>query len=328
MKVGWIFLSLVVLGSTAQGQGTDLVDRVVASVNTSVITIKQLEERTSSLGKIYANPEGPTKGRIPDQAAIRRRALDDLIDEELILQRSKENLRKEAAERYAQRAVEDQINDLREKLGEQEFQARLAEENQSLDEFKAVMVMDRTRLILVQQGLQSWLDEILLTPTSQSQVDKYLQDHPGMADEAGAPEVQFVFLKIPESKEPAAVEAVKNKAAKILARARMGEPFTDLVNQYSQHEKSKQQEGILPLLSRTSPFKEFGPLFDLEAGQVYPEVITLEGWFCIAKVKNKQSLYNLVRRKMAQEEQSKALAELRKEAIIILDHELFPSTEP
>ncbi len=324
-SIAWISLLMI---NGVWGQGTDFVDRVVASVNNSVITFRQLEERTSDLNRMFARPESPTKGRVPPLNSVRRRALDDLIDEELTLQRSKEFLRKEVAERYAERAVEEQINELRKRFGEEEFQAKLAQENQSYEEFKAGMVAERTRLIMVQQSRQAWLDEILLTPTSQSQIDKYLEDHPSLVEEGSAPEVQFVFLRVPPDTEQAGVEAIRNKAEKILARARIGESFDQLVENYSQHEQSKTRNGILPLLNRKSPYPEFGPLFDLEAGQVYPQVIQIDGWLCIAKVKTKQSLYNLVRRQIAQEEMTKSLNELRKEATIIIDRDLFPSTEP
>ncbi len=327
MRSTGLTLVLLFFINQAWGQSTDFVDRVVASVNNSVITFRQLEERTSDLNRFYARKEGPSKGRVPPLDTVRRRALDDLIDEELVLQHSKEIVRKEAAERFAQKAIEEQINEIRKQLGEEEFQARLAQENQSLEEFKAGLVAERTRLILVQQSRQAWLDEILLTPTSQSQIDKYLEEHPGLADEGGAPEVQFVFIRVPADIEPAGREVIKNKAEKILARARIGESFDQLVSAYSQHDQSRMRNGFLPLLSRTSPYPEFGPLFDLEAGQVYPQVIEIEGWLCIAKVKTKQSLYNLVRRRIAQDEQTKALSEIRKEATIIIDRELFSAAE-
>lgn len=306
----------------------DLVDRVVASVNRSVITLKQLNRRTADLSLILAKPESPTKGKLPPETAIRRKALDDLIDEELILEKAKTYLRKEAAERYAQKSVDEQIEELRNRMGKNELETRLAQENQSLEEFKATMVAERTRQILVQQARQSWIDEYLLTPVSQAQVDKYLVDHPGSADEGGAPEVQFIFFRIQPGTEQAGVEAIRAKAEKILARARVGESFDELINQYSQHDQSKQRGGILDLVSRTIPYPEFGPLFDLESGQIYPQVLAIEGWFCIAKVKNKQSLYNLVRRKIATEQQQQALAEMRKEAVIVLDRELFPASQP
>lgn len=306
----------------------DLVDRVIASVNNSVITLKRLETRTAELSQILAKPKNPSTDRVPPMAAIRRRALDDLIDEELILQKAKNYLRKEAAERNAQRSVDEQLSELQNRLGKEEFEALLAKDNQNLDELKATMVADRTHLILVQQARQSWVDEYLLNPVSQAQVDKYLEEHPGSAEEGGAPEAQFIFFRIPPGTEPAGIEAIRSKAEKILSRARIGESFDELVSQYSQHQQSKDRGGILDLVNRTSPYPEFAPLFDLESGQVYPQVIAIEGWFCIARVKSKQSLYNLVRRKIALEQQAKALADMRKEAVIVLDRDLFPATEP
>jgi hypothetical protein len=326
--VNVLSLAIFLAGGMWLGQpvhGTDTVDRVVGSVNNSVITLFQLDQRVQDLSRILANPKSPTKGKVPPLPALRRRAVDDLIDEELILQRVKGEIRSEAAERFAERSVDEQIADLKKSLGEEEFASRLAKENQSLEEFRAALISDRKRQILVQQARQAWIDEFLLTPVSQTQVDKYIEEHPEAMESGGAPEVQFIFLKIPPDVKPGGEEAIRAKAERILAKARVGEPFDTLVKQYSQHDQSKARNGFLDLVSPTIPYPEFAPLFELDAGQIYPKVLHIEGWFCIARVKSKQSLYNVVRRKIATEEQTKALANLRKEATIIYDKELFPS---
>jgi hypothetical protein len=326
---GNLRLSLLILISLIPwASATELVDRVIASVNNSVLTQRMLDDEVDNMNRMMAMPNGPTKGRIPPLEVVRRRALDSLIDEELMLQRNKDNLRKEAAERYAERTINEQISDLRKRMGDDQFNSRLAEENQSLDEFRASLISDRVRQILIQQARQSWIDEMMLTPVSQAQIDKYIDENPTVVEQGAAPEAQFVFIRIPPGIDKNGVEVLRSKAEKVLAKARTGESFDNLVTEYSQHDHSKAQGGFLDLINRTTPFAEFAPLFDLEAGQVYPQVIQIEGWFCVAKVKNKQSQYNLVRKRMATDEMVKELKKLREEAVIVLDRELFPSTEP
>ncbi len=303
-------------------------DRVVASVNGSVITLRELNQKAQDLNRAYARPDSPTKGKVPPEGAVKRRAIEDLIEEELIVGRLKEDLREETAARFAEKMVDEQLDQLRKQVGEAEFRARLAQESQTVEEFRAAMIADRKRQILVQQARQAWIDEYLLTPVSQAQVDKYLEEHKGVLEEGGAPEVQFVFLRVPNETDPAAVEVIQRKAEKILARARVGEPFEQLVEEVSQHEQSKSRKGLLDLINPTNPFPEFAPLFELDAGQVYPEVIRIPGWLCVAKVKSKQSIYNLVRRRIALDEQRKALEELKKAAVIVYDREVFPAVEP
>jgi hypothetical protein len=301
---------------------------VVASINTSVITQLQLDQRVDDLNRVLSNPKSKTKGQVPPLPVLRRLALDSLMEDELALQRLKEDLNRDAAERYATRIVDEQIDQLKKNLGEDQFLSKLTEENQSLSEFREALIVDRTHQVLVDNAKRAWIDEYMLTPVSQAQVDKYLEDHPEALEEGGAPEVQFVFLRVPPQVEPSGEEAIRAKAEKILAKARVGESFEELVSRYSQHEQSKSRKGFLDLISPAVPYPEFGPLFEAEAGQVYPQVLKIPGWFCVAKVKSKQSLYNVVRRKIAQEEQAKALADLRKEAIIVYDKELFPAAEP
>ncbi|MCG3197399.1 MAG: Chaperone SurA [bacterium] len=321
---GLAAISCVLTSSSA----AQTLDRVVASVNGSVITLRELNQKVQDLNRLYARPDSPTKGKVPPEGAVKRRAIEDLIEEELIVNRLKGDLREETAARFAEKTVDEQLDQLRKQVGEAEFRARLAQESQTVEEFRAAMIADRKRQILVQQARQAWIDEYLLTPVSQAQVDKYLEEHKGVLEEGGAPEVQFVFLRIPDESDPAAVEAVQRKAEKVLARARVGEPFEQLVEEFSQHDQSKGRKGFLDLISPTNPFPEFAPLFELDAGQVNPQVIRITGWFCIAKVKSKQSIYNLVRRRIALEEQRKALEELKKSAIIVYDREVFPATTP
>lgn len=323
-----LLLGFPFLSNWGQAQTVQALDRVIASVNGSVVTESAYKQRVEDLKRVYSTKEGPTQGRVPPMPAVQRRALDDLIDEELMIQHMGKEASTEWAGRQAERTVDMQISELKKSMGEEEFMARLAVENQSVEEFRKALVADRTRQFIVDQARRTWLDEYLLTPTSQAQVDKYLEDHPDVLDAGAAPEVQFVFLRIPPDVEETAKSVIRDRAVKLLAKARVGESFDDLVQQYSQHEQSKSRNGALDLVSPTSPFPEFAPLFDLDAGVIYPDVLEIPGWFCIAKVKSKQSIFNVVRRTIALEKQKQALEDMRKEATIIYDKNLFPGDTP
>ncbi|MCA9450666.1 MAG: peptidylprolyl isomerase, partial [Candidatus Omnitrophica bacterium] len=176
---------------------------------------------------------------------------------------------------------------------------------------------------LVRQSRESWIDEFLLQPTSQKQVEEYIEKNPDLQDQSGAIEIQLILIRVPAEADLSKEAILRAKAEKILIKARAGENFDTLVEAHSDHEQSKPDGGVLKLSSRTTPFPEFAPVFDTEAGKVYPELIHMPAGFAIVKVRSKQSLFNVARRAMAIEKVEKALDELRQKATILYDEKLF-----
>lgn len=297
-----------------------LLDRVVASVNDTVITQRELDRRMNDVVRFYARPESPTKGQVPPNAIARRQALDQLIDEALMLERFEGAFRENAAERIAEREVDFYIDSKKEELGEAGFQGELARDNQTEAEFRELLTAERKRVTLVRQARQSWIDEFLLKPTSQTQLDAYLEEHPELKEKL---EVQLILFRVKSDDPESVLSAIEKKAARVLNLARAGEPYEELVAQYSEHEESRGDEGTIELLSPTVPFPEFAPVFDLKAGQVYPDPIRIPAGWCVVRVKSKDNLNNVVRRAIAEEEYRKALKELREKATIVYDETLF-----
>jgi len=315
--------ALVALGLlclSAEPASSALLDRVVASVNDTVITQRELDSRTNDVIRFYARPDSPSKGQTPPNPVARRQALDQLIDEALLLERSKGAFRENAAERIAEREVDFYIQSKKTELGEPGFQGELARDNQTEQEFREALKAERKRVTLVRQARQSWIDEFLLKPTSQAQLDEYLKQHPELREKL---EVQLILFRT-KSDDPASVQsAIQKKAARVLNLARAGEPYEELVAQHSQHEESRDKGGTIELLSPTAPFPEFAPVFALNAGQVYPDLIRIPAGWCVVRVKNKDNLNNVVRRSIAEEEVRKGLKELREKATIVYDENLF-----
>lgn len=314
------FFALACLAWLPISAESALLDRVVASVNDTVITQRELDSRTGDVVRFYARPDSPTKGQTPPNSIARRQALDQLIDEALLLQRSEGAFRENAAERIAEREVDFYIEAKKEELGEAGFQGELARDNQTEQEFREALAAERKRVTLVRQARQSWIDEFLLKPTSQAQLDTYLEEHPELKEKIG---VQLILLRIHPDDPESVQMATEKKAARVLNLARAGEPFEELVAQYSEHEESRSNEGTIELLSPTVPFPEFAPVFDLNAGQVYPNLIRIPAGWCVVRVKSKDNLNNVVRRALAEEEYRKALKELREKATIVYDETLF-----
>lgn len=291
-------------------------DRVVASVNEDVITRSQIEQRMIEIGTMLRAANRPS----PPESVLKREARRQLVDEALLLQRSKGAFRESAAERIAQREFDEYIKTLREQIGEKQLQARMAEENQTFAEFQTAYVADRKRRILVRQASASWIDEFLMTPVSKTQVEKYLEEHPELRESLV---VRLVLIRVPLDATEPVKEAKLRKAERILNKARAGEPFEELVETYSEDDRAKERKGIYELESPSVPFPEFAPVFEIREGQVYPELIRIPAGWCVIRVESRESLHNMTRRAIAEEEFQKALEELRNEATTVYDPDYF-----
>ncbi len=311
-------LCLFLMGQPSFG---DLVDRVVASVNDSVITQSDIQRRIAALARFYSTQENRRSPRSADDLA--RESLEQLIDERLLIQRYDRAYTKNAAKRYAQRRVDTHIEELKESMGEDQLMARLSDENQSLEEFREALVQEQVHQFLVRQSRESWIDEYLLQPVSQNRVEEYIEENPEVKDQSGGLEIQLILIRVPAEADLAKEQILRARGERILIKARAGENFDTLVEAHSDHEQSKPDRGVMKLASRDSPFPEFGRVFDLEAGKVFPELIHMPAGFAIVKVRNKQSLFNVARRAMALEQVEEGIEKLRAEATILYDEELF-----
>ncbi|MCA9423624.1 MAG: peptidylprolyl isomerase [Candidatus Omnitrophica bacterium] len=316
-----VLLAVCFIGSTPSRCRSEMVDRVVASVNTSVITQSDIQRRIAALARYYSTQGTRAAPRSPSDLA--RESLEQLIDEQLLIERYNRAYAKNAAERYAERRVDAHIEELKKNLGEDQLMARLSEENQSMEEFREALIREQVHQFLVRQSRESWIDEFLLQPMSQNQVEEYIEEHPDLQSESGGLEIQLILIRVPPEADRSKEAILRAKAEKILIKARAGENFDTLVEAHSEHEQSKPDRGVMKLASRTTPFPEFAPVFDIEAGQVYPELLRVPAGFAIVKVKNKQSLFNAARRAMAVEKVEEGLTKLRSEATIRYDKELF-----
>ena len=293
------------------------VDRVIATVNGAVITQNQLNRRISEVTDYVTQL---SQGRVPPKDTVRRQALDMLVDEALLLEKAEGTFREDSAERMAQREFDEYVKRLQEEIGEKQFQARLAEDNQTLAEFRSFYTADRKRRILVEQSRRSWIDEFLLSPIPKNQLEKYLEDHPQLKEKL---QIHLVLIRVPPNATGDQEAALRRKAERVLNLARAGEPFEDLVKKYSQDTRPEKKGGLYELESPTVPFPEFAPVFDLAVGRIYPELVRIPAGWCIIRVHSREGLTNLARRAMAEEEFRKGLKKLRDEATIVVDPSLF-----
>lgn len=220
-------LSLYILSALLISTRTteaEVVDRIVALVNESVITLSELEELTIQLEMSLQSVTDPVQRAqlLREQTAL---ALDQLIGQRLLLEMAREqgiSISDEQAEQHLNQLMRQQG------WGEAELE-------------KYLRVQGMTREALKQQSKDFLLQQTvaqrnLASKLSVSEVE--LRDaYETLATEARG-EVQVfgahILLKVQPGVTSAQEVAIKQRAQELLNRAQAGEDFTKLVQQFSE----------------------------------------------------------------------------------------------
>ena len=249
-----LFLFIIMLSQSVHGlaDGSVVIDRVIAVVNDEIITMSDLQRESSK------------SNRQLDE----RMLLEEMIDRKLQLAEAKQ-----AGIRVSDKEIEQTVADImnRNSLDANRFEAELAKEGLTLkqykDELKEQLTISRVFNERVRSGLS--VDE--------KEVRSYYEQH---IDQFTLPEeirVRHIFIKIPQNSTPAELRAAEQKAKNIYDRARTGDDFIQLVQEFSELDTASrdgdlgfiQRENALPVIAEASrslkPGDLAGPL-KTEAG--------------------------------------------------------------
>ena len=221
MRRAWLALGLLAAAMAVQAQRIALVDRIVAVVNSEVVTLSELNERVD-----YALRQLQRQGTpAPDRAALQAQALERLILDKAQLQMAKDNgLRVD--ELQLDRAIE-----------------RIAQNNNlSLPAFRAALEKDGVRFaqfreevrqqILLQRVREREVEDKI--QVSESEVDLYLEQAKVQDTESGAEyNLAHVLVRIPEQASPDRVEQARQRAEKARGDAARGADFGSVAASFS-----------------------------------------------------------------------------------------------
>jgi peptidyl-prolyl cis-trans isomerase SurA len=210
--IGTALLSILLCTGTINGaNGSAVVDRVVAVVNGEIITLSDVQ-REEALKK--------TEGK-QDQ----RQLLEDMIDRKLQMSAAKR-----AGMDVTDKELSDAVAEImkRNSLDEKQFEAALAKEGITLEQYKnelwEQMTLSRTFNKFVRSGVT------VNDAEAREYYDRNQQNY-------SLPEqirVRQIFFSLPDKPTPSQTAAVREKAVTALARAGKGENFTALVRELSE----------------------------------------------------------------------------------------------
>lgn len=206
----------------AGAQRISLVDRIVAVVNSQVITSSELAERVVVAERQMKRQNTP----VPELHLLERQVLERLILEKAQLQMGKET---------GLRVDEVQLDRALSKIAENNkmtlaaFRVALEGDGLKFEQFREEI---RNEIVLTRLRQREVDDKIQI---SDSEVDLYIAESQGPGASVGDVEynIAHVLVRLPEQASPESIQTAKARAEKVISEAKGGADFAKLAASFS-----------------------------------------------------------------------------------------------
>ncbi len=306
-------------------------ETIAAVVNRDIILTGEVNNR---LKYNYANKEEDLDSLSSEEFQEEwDKTLDTMIDEQLIDQRIKNNLDQDQRDFIDQKVnemVNNTMSELRkqynspEKIAQYEQQSGL-----SWEETRRYQRLLYYRYYLANYILPRFLPQDITSPT-QEEIEEFTKENPNVQP-SGKLTVAHILLKLPRGNVTQEEEqAVYQRARELTMRARSGESFEELVQEYSESPLTRDKKGLLPEFEKGDYYPEFDQLFELEEGEISDPIRTPVGYH-VVKVINKNTIEDLVMQKKKHEAVQEWIKGLRENADIEIRksaEQLFAASRP
>ncbi|MDC6169467.1 peptidylprolyl isomerase [Paucibacter sp. XJ19-41] len=277
-------LSATLVCSVAQAQGTGANlrpgDHIAAVVNQDVVAASEVALRTERLRE-----EARRRGETPDIEALRKQALEAMIEDRVIVTHARESGTRvdepELDRVVANVATQNKLTmeQLRERLRAEGLDYRRFREN-----LRDQMMTERVREREV-QGRISITD---------GEIDKFLEQRRQQAGGADQLNIAQILVAVPEGAAEALVAERRAKAEAALARVKAGEDFAKVAREVSE-DGNKQRGGEIGL----RPADRLPDLFvdavrDLQSGAVRAELLRSGAGFHVLKLVQRRTAADAV----------------------------------
>jgi peptidyl-prolyl cis-trans isomerase SurA len=220
-----VFILLSFLISTNTYTKIELIDRVVAVVDSGVIMESQLNSRVEEILIRLKND----KAELPPLNLLEEQVLDRLIIEEIQLQ---------LADRAGIKISDSELNQTLSRVSSQnnlsleEFRLKLEAEGTSYKSFRDTI---KKELIIqrVQRGKVGAKIDI-----SEQELENFINSEEGRTQLAEQYNVQHILLSVKSGLSEIEIEAIENEAVSLLERLENGESFEKLAASYSAGQKA------------------------------------------------------------------------------------------
>ena len=196
-------------------------DYIVAVVNSEPITNSEVQREVQRLAQQLTQQ----RRALPDRREIARQVLENLINQKVQLQSASES-----GIKVDEAAVDQAVQNIarQNQMEVTELQRRIAEDGMVLSQFRNQL---RDQLILTRLREREVEPRVRI---SDLEVDQYLRDQQSNTEPTST-EINLaqILVSVPDAATAEQIAALKIKAQKAFERARSGEDFVALVNEYS-----------------------------------------------------------------------------------------------
>lgn len=255
-------IALAAASSPAAAQGSEkkrqVVDRVVAVVNDSVILQSELMMRVAPLAADIQKVSDPRE-RKRRREKLKSKVLDEMVDEELIHQAAEES-KLEVSAKEVQSAIEEikQQNDLDDnqlsealRLQGYTMSSYRKDVRKQILRMRAVNMLVRPRVTVTEDDIRARYKEMNRRSAAVSRVH-----------------LHHILIALPEKPTNEQLEAGKDKAARLIQNARSGAEFAELAREHSDDLATKNSGGDLGWIERGSIATEWETIvFAMDEGE-------------------------------------------------------------
>ncbi len=313
MSAGITALALVLGGTpiatpSLAAQEGDLVDRIVAVVGDSVITLTQLQERLFQMSA--QGVEIPTEPSA--LAQLQRELLDQVISEQLIVQAALQDSTIIVEDAQLDEVVSQDLQQRARSYpgGQTAFQVALQDQGWTLASYREFLRGQVRQQQLYQQYMAKRSRELATIIVEEAEVEAFFQEQ---RDRLGdrPPTVAFTQIIVLSTASDSAKEAARTEAERIRQLALDGEDFEELARRFSQEPGAQESGGDLGWFRRGDMVDAFEEAaFNLAIDEISETVETPFG-FHVIKVERRRSgevraRHILIRAEVSEEDQARA----------------------
>jgi peptidyl-prolyl cis-trans isomerase SurA len=227
----WTLLVFLVFSSLQIQSKIELLDKVIAVVDSGVVMESQLNKRVKEI----VDRIKESGNELPPLNMLEEQVLERLIIEEIQMQ---------IAERAGIKISDGELNETlsgiasQNSLSLEEFRKNLESQGASYRDFRDTV---RKELIIqrVQRGKVGRRVEI-----SEQELENFINSEEGRTKLAEQYNVQQILIAVKSGSVDSEIEAIKGEALKILQRNRDGESFTKLAQTYSSDQNALEGGGL------------------------------------------------------------------------------------
>jgi peptidyl-prolyl cis-trans isomerase SurA len=269
---------------SAQEEG--LVDRIVAVVGDSVITLTQIQERIFQLSSqgLEVPPEGAARTR------LQREVLDQIVGEQLIVQAAIRDTTIAVDETDLEERVSQDLQQRMRQFpgGQSAFQQALQAEGWTLASYRDFLRGQVRQQRLYQQYMAKRSRDLSGIMIQEAEIEAFFREQEGNLGQRPSTVsfTQIIHLSTPSD---SAREAARAEAERIRQLALRGEDFSDLAKRFSQEPGAQESGGDLGWFRRGEMVQAFeDAAFNLGTDQISDVVETPFG-FHVIKVERRRS---------------------------------------